>query len=128
MESRIIAPAAALLVLYAVVCLLDRPKPGLVLILRFADQEEAVEGFLRKVVWWAGCTGRRIHLVVLVDSSRDRTETIVHRLARDLGFHVRGDPCPAEPGAGTRCFDARRFSGHQLAHLPLSSLLAPSGR
>ena len=123
METRIIAPAVAVLVLYAVVCLRDRGTAGLVLILRFADQEEAVEGFLRKVAWWAGCTGARVELVVLVDSSRDLTETIVRRLARDLGFHVPPDGCPQEPRVGTRCFDARRLTGSQLARVPLANLL-----
>jgi len=123
MAVRIIAPALAVLVLYVVVCLRDRRQADFALILRFADQEEAVEGFLRKVAWWAGCSGRRIELVVMVDSSRDLTEAIVRRLARDLGFHVPSGGCLGKPAAGTRCFDARRLTGSQLARLPLASLL-----
>ncbi|HUW63503.1 MAG TPA: hypothetical protein VMW83_02220 [Spirochaetia bacterium] len=127
METRIIAPVAAVLVLYVVVCLADRKNPGLVLILRFKDQEEAVEGFLRKVANFARFTGLRVEMVVFVDHSRDLTEAIVGRLAGELGFLVSSPdvpPRPAGPGPRTRFFDARPFSGRQLARLSLRTLLA----
>lgn len=126
METRIIAPVAAVLVLYAVVSLTGRKNPGLVLILRFADQEEAVEGFLRKVAAFVHLTGLSVQMVVFVDHSRDLTEAIVGRLAAELGFLVSPaeGPCPEPGGARTRLFDARTLSGRQLARLSPRVLLA----
>ena len=126
METRIIAPVAAVLVLYVVVCLADRKNPGLVLILRFKDQEEAVEGFLRKVANFVRFTGLRVEMVVFVDQSRDLTEAIVDRLAIELGFLISSpdDRWPPSIGLRTRFFDARPLNGRQLARLSLRTLLA----
>lgn len=127
METGIIAPVAAVLVAYVVVCLADRRNPGLVLILRFRDQEEAVEGFLRKVAAFACFTGLRVEIVVFVDHSRDLTETIVDRLAEELGFFWSlpdGPNYQWRSGTRTRFFDARSFNGYQLARLSLRALLS----
>jgi hypothetical protein len=124
METRIIAPVAAVLVLYVVVCLADRKNPGLVLILRFKNQEEAVEGFLRKVAGFVRFTGLRVEMVVFVDHSRDLTEAIVGRLAEELGFLVSSPDVHCPAGPRTRFLDARPLSGRQLARLSLRALLA----
>lgn len=121
MEAKIITPLVTVLVLYALAGLAGRRRREVVLVLRFQNQEAAVEGFLRKVAYWSRITGRRVRLVVLVDRSRDLTEAIVGRLSGELGLLTPGD---APPESEARLFDARPLTGRQLARLSLHRFLA----
>jgi len=103
------------------------------LLLVVKDQEEWVEGFLRKA---ADCRKRwqpAMEMVVVDDHSQDGTVDILQRLREICSFEL---VLPSEGGgsfeaglAGCRgaavlCFDARGLKGNELLRAPLFNIFA----
>jgi len=132
-----------LLIFYGFLRLLERLSRGrkssgeacfpMALLLVVKDQEEWVEGFLRKV---ADCRKRwrpAMEMVVVDDHSQDRTADILQRLRESCGFElvlsVNGGGSfdaglSGRQGAAVLCFDARGLRGNELLRAPLFNIFA----
>jgi|GEM_PF-2969188 len=90
-------------------------------------QEDAAEGFLRKLIAWRNRLWPRLEVAVVDYGAGDDTGKIIHLLARELAYPVlegsffgqHGEQAAAGRGGTFLCYDARRHKGKDLIRAPL---------
>ncbi|MEW6276174.1 MAG: hypothetical protein AB1556_13830 [Bacillota bacterium] len=91
------------------------------------SQEEAAEGFLRRLMAWRNRLWPRLEVAVVDCGAGDDTGRIIRLLAGELDYPVlaggsfRQERGPAAGGAAAPCYyyDARRQRGKDLINAPL---------
>lgn len=116
------------------------PAPGgeklCKLFVLMGGQEDAAEGFLRKLIAWRNRLWPRLEVAVVDCGAGDDTGKIIRLLAGELAYPVlEGGFCgrPGEQAAGVAvagrggepflCYDARRHKGKDLIRAPLFGFL-----
>ncbi|MEW5899418.1 MAG: hypothetical protein AB1652_09665 [Bacillota bacterium] len=94
-------------------------------------QEDAAEGFLRKLMAWRNRLWPRLEVAVVDCGAGDDTGKIIRLLARELAYPVlegaffgrHGEQAAAGCGRTFLCYDARRHKGKDLIRAPLFCFL-----
>lgn len=93
-----------------------------------SNQDDAAEGFLRKLMAWRNRLWPRVEVAVVDCGANDDTRRIIRLLAWELGYPVvegssfcrKLKPAPAGNGGITfQYFDARKYKGRNLIRAPV---------